>query len=323
MPAPIRSSNLVIDSNVAPASLGGATINGVAAGNTLVAIVVAGYPAGVDTDLVSGYGTTVGGTPNNTWTNVLRRRLGETGGTWYVEVTAWIASSVAAGDTVGKPTVPLSGNYWIYQHMDEWTGIMSASPVDQTATASALTGSSLTVGPTGALAVASQTVIAAIGSRYNFVWNGDFSDPGTPPATYTTVRGTRDNVPGIVGQTVYKDVTSTTAVSASWTYATDEPVVAGLFTLKQGSTALRLEIDDIKPDIAGTTGWTFWAWSGNPAAAPAAKEWTAYSASVVGGKLVFPDAPTGATAGSTWNVYGYQPSGTLSIPMSTGVVRAV
>lgn len=326
MPGPVRQSNLVAQSSVASSAVTGATINGVAAGNTLVALVVAHRPSSASSNLVSGYGTTIGGSSANTWTNVLRAGLLDTGGVWYTEVTAWIASNVSAGNTIGLPTFAFSDALTVFSHMDEWSGIATASPVDKTATATESgAAGTLTVGPTSTLSQASEVVIAAIGNRYNYSWNGSSSGAGTAPTGYTVLQGSTDNSAGNVAQTVYKEVTATTAVSAAWTYVTGYgPVAAGLFTLKQGSSTLRLEVDSIdSADITGTTGWTFWAWSGDPLDAAAAKRWTSYSASISSGKLVFPDAPPGATAGSTWNVYGYQPGGTLTTGMMTGTVRAV
>jgi hypothetical protein len=326
MPGPVRQSNLVVQGSVTPAALTGATITGVASGNTLVSIVVAYYPTAADTNICTGYGTTIGGSAANTWSNVLRVRSAVFDGVWYAELTAWIASNVSAGDTVGKPTFAASTEHWVFTHMDEWSGIVTSSPVDQTATAvvaAAAGTASVTVGPTSTLSQASEVVIAAVGNRYNYVWNSGYGS-GTAPSTYTVLRGTTDNTTGAVGQSAYKEVTATTAVSATWTFADGYgPTVAGLFTLKQGTTALRLEVDDIDTEITGTTGWTFWAWSGDPLDAKADKRWTAYSATLSGGKLVFPDAPPGATDGSTWNVIGYQPSGTLTTGFMTGTVRAV
>jgi hypothetical protein len=323
MPGPVRQSNLVVNSAVAPASVTGATINGVEAGNCLVAIVIAYYPAGTDTDLVTGYGTTIAGSASNTFANALRVRRGDASG-WYTELTAWVAPNVSAGNTIGKPTFALTGSHWVFTHMDEWAGIATTSPVDETDTdsvAAAAGTASITVGPTGTLSQASQVVIAAAGNRYNYIWNGGYGS-GNAPSTYTVLRGITDNTGGAVGQSVYKEVTSTAAVSATWTFADGYgPAVAGIFTLKTSSATLRLEVDDIDTEITGTTGWTFWAWAGDPDTAPAAKKWTAYAATIVSGKLVFPDAPPGATDASTWNVMGYQPSGTLTTGFMTGTVR--
>ncbi len=326
MPGPVRQSNLVVQSNFAPASVTSATINGVASGNCLVAIVIVHYPGGSDTDLVSAYSTTISGSPANTWTNVLRSRRGDAAGVWYSELTAWVAPNASAGNTIGKPTFTQAGNHWLFSHMDEWSGIATTSPVDKTDTDTVAAGAgttSLTTGPTATLAQASQVVIAAIGNRYNYAWNGGYGS-GTAPSTYTVLRGTTDNTTGAVGQSAYKEVSATTAVSAAWTFVAGYgPAVAGIFTLKTATTTLRLEVDDIDTEITGTTGWTFWAWSGDPGDAAADKKWTSYAASISGGKLVFPDAPPGATDGSTWNVMGYQPSGTLTTGFMSGTVREV
>lgn len=324
MAAPIRQSSLVLQSNIAAVDVTGATINGVASGNCLTAIVVAHRPSSATTSLCTGYGTTISGVAANTWTNVLRIGRLDQDGVWYSEITAWVAPNSAAGDTVGKPTFGFTNALTVYTHMDEWTGIVTSSPVDRTSTITDVgTTNPLTVGPTSTLTEASQTVIAVVANRYNYHWNNGYSSGGNAPSGYTLVRGNVDNTNGNVAQTVYKDVAATTGVSAAWSYVENYgPVVAALFTLRQGSSTLRLEVDNIDTEITGTTGWTFWAWSGDPLDAAAAKRWTSYDASLSGGKLIFPDAPSGAAGGSTWNVMGYQPNGTLTTGFMVGTVRA-
>lgn len=317
-----RQSNLVTQASVAALSVTPATINGVAAGNCLVAIVVVNTPTGADANLCTGYSTTVGGSPGNTWTNVLRQRRVNAGGVWYSEVTAWVALNVSAGNTVGTPTFAYD-NLYVYHHMDEWSGVATASAVDRTATAFADAGATtITVGPTSTLSQASELVIAVMGNGFNDNWNGSGTAPGTAPSGYTVVRGNigtgRNNA-----QTVYREVGATTAQSATWAInSTYGPSVAGIFTLKLGSTSLRLEVDNIDPEIASTSGWTFWAWPGDPLDSAASKRWTSYGATVASGKLIFPDAPSGAALDSVWNVMGYQPSGSLTTGFMTGVVRA-
>lgn len=326
MPGPVRQSNVVQQGNIAPAAVTAAAINGVVAGNCLIAIVVANSPTSSSADLVSAYGTTIGGSPANTWTLIARSKLLDSAGTWCVEVTAWIAHNVAAGNTEGKPTlVPASANY-VWHHMDEWPGIVTASAVDKTATATAAsTATSITVGPTAALAQTNEVVIAAVGTRLAYTWNGSGSGAGTKPASMDAIlRGTTDNSIAATGQSSYKDPAgATTGVSATWTYANAQTAVAIIFTIKQGTTNLRLEVDDIdSADITGTTGWTFGAWAGDPFSTLCNKKWSAYSASIVSGKLVFPDAPAGATAGATYNVSGHQEAGTKTTGWMVGTVRS-
>ena len=316
MPGPVRQSNLVFQAGIDASAINGATINGVESGNTLVAIVVAHRPSSGTGNIVSGYATTIGATPTNTWTLIARAGRLEPAGVWYSEVTAWIASNVAAGNTVGKPTFSLTDALTVFSHMDEWSGIATSSPVDKTATAdeSGAAGT-LTVGPTGTLSQASEVVIGAIGNRYNYSW--------TSPSGFTVLQSTTDNSTGNVAQSLYREVSATTSLSATWSYVTGYgPAVGVLFTLKQGTTTLRLEVDNIDADITGTTGWTFWAWPGDPLDSAASKRWTSYSATLSSGKLVFPDAPSGAAENSTWNVMGYQPSGTLTTGFMSGTVRA-
>jgi hypothetical protein len=328
MPGPVRQSNLVQESNVATGTVSGATINGVASGNCLIALVYVVTPTSNSSDVVSAYSTTIGGSAANTWTLIARGKVLGADGVRCLEVTAWIAHNVSAGNTVGKPTlVPGSGNNVIH-HVDEWSGIVTASAVDKTATAthSATSATSITAGPTATLAQTNEVVIGAVvtwlGYRYN--GTGDGTGPGTPPTGLTILQGTTTNAFAVTGQSAYKDPAgSTAAVSAAWTYDNAQPSAAIIFTVKQGTTNLRLEIDNIdSTDITGTTGWTFYAWPGAPDAGAATKTWTAYSASIVSGKLVFPDAPPGATAGSTWNAMGYQPAGTLTTGFMSGTVRA-
>lgn len=322
MPAPVRQSSLVLTEGVTAAAFSTTTINGVVAGNTLVAIVAVNSPTSADADICTGYTTTIGGSPANTWTNVLRRRRVNAGGVWYSELTMWIAHNVSAGNTVGRPTFAFDALF-AFSHVDEYTGLVTASAVDQTATAFADAGAaSISAGPTGTLAVASQTVIAAVMNGYNDSWNGNGTSPGSPPSGFTLLRGNigagRNNA-----QSVYRDVTATTPVSAAWTVNTTYgPSVAGIATLRQGTSALRLEVDNIDvTDITGTSGWTIWAFPGNPKDGNGT-EWTAYSAVISSGKLILPSAPAGAAAGATFNVSGYQPLGTRQLAWCTGTVRA-
>jgi hypothetical protein len=325
MPGPVRQSNLVKQANIASSAVDGATISGVVAGNALVAIVYAHRASGSSGDIVSGYGTTIGGSAANTWTLAARSKRLDDGGVWCLEMTIWVALNVAAGTTVGKPTFNFTDALYVWSHMDEWSGIATSSAVDKTDADYAInTATTITTGATATLAQASEVVITAIGTRLAYSWNGSSTGAGTAPSTYTILQGTTDNADGVTGQSAYKEVTATTGVSATWTYANAQTAVAAIVTLKQATTTLRLEIDDIdSTDISGTTGWTFWAWSGDPLDAKAVKRWTSYAASISGTKLVFDSAPAGAAANDTYNVMGYQPSGTLTTGFMVGTVRAV
>lgn len=325
MPGPVRQSNLVRQENIASSAVDGATISGVVAGNCLVAIVYAHRASGSASNIVSGYGTTIGGSAANTWTLAARSQRLDDGGVWCLEVTIWVALNVSAGTTIGKPTFNFTDALYVWSHMDEWSGIATSSAVDKTDTDYAInTATTLTTGPTATLAQSSEVVIAAIGTRLAYSWNGSSSGSGSPPSTFTILQGSTDNSIQAVGQSAYKEVTATTGPSATWTYANAQTAVAAIVTLKQATTTLRLEIDDIDTtDITSTTGWTFWAWSGDPLDAAAKKRWTGYAASISSGKLVFSDAPAGAVAGDNYNVMGYQPSGTLTTGFMVGTVRAV
>lgn len=321
--SPVRQSNLVVQQSVDGDSVTGATINGVAAGNTLTACVVAIRDGMASGDIISGYSTTIGGSASNTWTLMTGSRSAYSSGARRTEVTWWIASSVSAGDTIGKPTFAFSDDStMVFTHMDEWSGIASSSPVDQAKTATAAAGNtSIATGSTGTLAQASEVVLVAWGNRWCY------QDPPQIPSGYTqlqAIAGNNGTNPYLAGRSFYKEVSATTAQSATVSQTDDfDGSAISLVTLKLGSTTLRLEIDDIDTtDITGTTGWTIYAWTGDPGDAAAAKKWTGYDAVISSGKLILPDAPSGAADGATFNVVGYQPSGTRMLAFCTGTVRA-
>jgi hypothetical protein len=331
MPA-IRQSALVNEAGVQNSTVTAASITGVASGNMLIAVVAAHCPTSVQTgDIVSGYTSS----PSNTWTLATGSRSAQTVGTNRTETTIWVAHNVAAGTTTGKPTFTASTNpgHLVWHHMDEWAGMVTSSSVDKAGTATAPENSpSITIASTATLAQAAQVVYCVAACRYNYDWNGSSTAPGAASATYTVVQGTTDNTSLIVAQSQYKEVTSTAGVGVTWMYAQqagDRGAVASLATFKKaGATPLRLEIDNIdSTDITGTTGWTIGAWAQSPfqtgAASQCSKVWTSYSATVTSGKLILPDAPPGASASDTYNVAGYQPSGTLNLAWTTGVVRVV
>ena len=327
MPGPVRQSSLVNEAGRQDSTVTGASISGVASGSMLVAVCVAHCATTVQSgNIVASYGTTISGTPTNTWT--LAKREAQTIGSFRTEVSIWVAHNVAAGTTVGKPGFTSSTNpgHEIWHHMDEWEDMATSSSVDKTGSDTEGENSgTITIATTAALAQADEVVYAAAGCRYNYVWNGNYAAPGTAPSTFTVSQGTVDNT-NLVAQSAYKEVSSTAGVGATWTYAAqtgDRGAVAALATFKRSTTSLRLEIDDIdSTDMSGTTGWTIWAWAGDPASAAADKKWTGYAASITGGVLIFPDAPPGASLSDTYNVSGYQPSGTKNLAWCTGVVRA-
>jgi hypothetical protein len=263
--APVRQSNYAAQAGVSTSTAPTATINGVVAGNCLVAVVVA-WRLSTSGDLVSAYGTTIGGSAANTWTLAARSARTEFG--HRTEITVWVAPNCSAGNTVGAPTlVHNDASTTIRQHMDEWPGIATSSPVDKTATANAasLTGT-ITVGPTATLAQASQVQISAVADRYNYSWNGSMSGAGNAPSGYTLLQGTADNTL-IAAQSVYRELNSTTAVSTTWTSIAEEShgLVAATVTLKISSTVRQLEITSLGgATISGTTGWEAWAWTADP-----------------------------------------------------------
>lgn len=326
MPGPVRQSNLVIEAARQDSNVSGATISAVATGSMLVAVVAAHCPTSVQAgDIVSGYVTT----PSRTWT--LAVRVAQTIATNRTEVTIWVAPNVASGSTVGKPTFTAGSNpgHEVLHHMDEWTGMATASPTDKTGTdVEPESSGSSTIATTAALAQADQVVYVAAACRYNYQWNGNYTSPGSAPATYTVSQGSTDNA-GMVAQSAYKEVSSTAGVGSTYTYenqAGDRGMVHALATFKKAASSLRLEIDDIDTtDITGTTGWTIGAWPADPfqtgAPGQCAKVWTGYAATLSGTKLILPDAPPGASVNDTYNVSGNQPAGTRNLAWCSGVVR--
>lgn len=318
MAGPVRQSNAVAANASQTSTVGAATITGVVAGNTLVACTIAYREGTASGNLIEAYTTTIGGSPANTWTLLLRAAYTSPANR-RTEICWWIASSASSGTTVGKPDFTYEdASTQIFHHFDEWNTIATSSPLDKAISANTLTGNATAgSGSSGTLAQASEVVLAAWANRY------DYTSPATFPSGYT---GLQSNVGNsiIAARSCYKEVSATTAVSATFDQITqaDEGAVVALITLKLGSTSLRMEIDDIDPEIEGTTGWTIWAWAGGPAAAAADKEWTAYTADVVGGALILPDAPPGSADGTTYNVSGHQPAGSLNLAWCQGVVRA-
>jgi hypothetical protein len=328
MPGPVRQSGLVNEAARSDSNVSSASINGVASGNALIAVCVAHCSTTVQTgNIVSAYTSS----PSNTWTLAVRHA--QTIGSFRTEVTIWVAHNVASGNTTGKPTFTAGTNagHEIFHHFDEWSGVVTSSSVDKTGTvANAENLDTITVPNTATLAQADQIVYCAVGCRWNYQWNGDGpGGAGAAPSTYTVSKGETENSL-MVAQSAYKEVSSTAAVGATWTYAQqtgDRGAVAVLATFKKSSTSLRLEIDNIDTtDISGTTGWTIGAWAGSPfqtgAGGQCSKVWTSYSASITSGKLIFPDAPPGASLNDAYNVMGYQPSGTRTLAWCQGVVRA-
>ena len=323
MPGPIRKSSLIVQAGRSNANVGQAAIAGVAAGGMLIAPVVAHCSTTVQAgDIVSGYVST----PARTWTLATRRARTE--GTWRTEVSIWIAHNVPAGTVSGAPTFTSGANpgHEVWHHMDEWAGMLAAAAVDKTSAVDQGENlATITVPPTPVLAQADQVVYAVAASRYNFAWNGNFAPPGTPPSGWDISEGTTDNS-AMVAQSVYREVASTAGIGVSWGYAQqpgDRGAVAALVTLRKGGVAtLRLEIDDIdETDIAGTSGWTIWAWAGDPLDGAAARRWTGYTPVVTAGRLILPDAPPGASLNDVYNVSGYRPAGNQSLAWGPGVVR--
>jgi hypothetical protein len=329
MPGPIRQSSLVNQSGVQDSTVTAASVNGVAAANMLVAVVVAYCNTSTQSgDIVNGYTST----PSNTWT--LAERVAQTTGVWRTEITVWVAPNVASGNTTGKPTFTsgTTAAHWCWHHLDEWAGMATSSPIDKTSEDTEPENSgTITVPNTATLAQAEQVVYAVAACRWNYAWNGSYSAPGTAPSTYTVLQGTTDNATLMVAQSSYKEVLSTNPVGATWTYEGapgDNGAVALVVTFKKSSTSLRLEIDNIdSADMTGTTGWTLGAWPADPfqtgPTGQCAKVWTSYSATITSGKLILPDAPPGAAVNDTYNVSGHQPAGTRNLAWCSGVVRVV
>jgi hypothetical protein len=217
--------------------------------------------------------------------------------------------------TAGNKAVVVSvnGPLYINWHADSWA-IGVTSPLDRTATATHLNpGTTATPvpasGTTATLAQASELVIAAATSKYNYVWGGTYGGAGTPPAGYTTVAGlTEDNVNQVTFHTAYRETTTTGGVSAAFsTASTTDNTTAVIATFKITSVQRRVRVL-LDSSVNSDTGITAYAWSGEPDASLASK-WSGLSAEASGGILFLTSPPAAWAVGADVNVIAYQPAG--------------
>jgi hypothetical protein len=263
--APIRQSGVATQAAVDTGTAPTATISGVVAGNCLIAVVAA-YRLSTTGDLISGYTTTISGSPANTWTLAARSAITSAGG-HRTEITVWVAPNCAAGTTVGRPAIA-NADTSVWHHFDEWPDLPTSTPVDKVATATAAGSvATVTAGPTAALVQAASLQISAVCDRFNFSWNGSGDGAGAPPTGHTILRGTTSNAI-LAAQSSYRELSSTAGVSAAWTRPTDpgwHGTAAVTVTLRIVTLVRRLRIGNLGGlPIAGTTGWAAWGWTADP-----------------------------------------------------------
>jgi len=310
MPTPvvstgIRGSDAANPSLATGAAKLSATLAGVAAGHTVVVVTSAFRFSTPTGDLVTG--VTIGGTAA---TLAARGSAVQSGTNHRTECCIWLRPNMSSGDAA--VVVAVDGTVDINWHADSWA--FSASPLDQTATAQHLSPGTPSVpvpatGTTGALAQASQVVIAAAASRYTWTWGGTYGGGGTPPGGYTLLFGiTEDSVNQVPFQSAYRSTASTAGVSAGFSVVDGAAVTAGaLATFRLQSVQRRLRVR-AEAAINGATGITAYAWPGEPDAS-LARKWTNVAAESSGGVVLLPDPPAAWSTGSTVNVVLYQPAG--------------
>lgn len=315
MPAsPIRSSNLGGGGPVDSSTVSTAVINGVAAGNALIAVVCAHRAGTGSGNLIDGYGSTIGGSAANTWTLVGRAAIADPGN-FRTEITYWIAHNVSAGNTTCKPDFTYEdGSTNCQHHVDEWPGMPTLSAPDRFAAAGVPTNTgSISVGPTAALAQAAEVVYAAFCNRYTYEWGGGSSGAGTPPSGYTLLKGETSNVM-LPFQTSYREVSATTAISVSISQVvqSDQGGVGAIATFKLSTTNFRVEITGINTDVNAATGLSAYVWTANPKDATAT-EYLNVTAEATGGTIYLTPAPVGTTDNQSVNCAVYQTSGTKGL----------
>jgi hypothetical protein len=234
--------------------------------------------------------------------------------TMGAEVCIWYAMNVSSGaKTVALDFVNEDDSTVCNWHADSWAGIVTSSALDVTSDNS-VEGSTTSFavpnsGTTGTLAQASELVIAVASSKWNWTWNGTYGGGGSPPSGYTLLAGlTEDNSNTAIFQTAYKEVSSTTGVSCTWTKEDTGYNVGALATFKIGTVSKRIKVLS-STSMNSATGITAYAWAGDPAGEYAQK-WTGLSAESSGGTLyITTGIPSSWTTGSTVNVILYQSSG--------------
>lgn len=232
-----------------------------------------------------------------------------------VETCIWYAMNVTSGSkTIALDFVNETLDNLCSWHGDSWAGVVTTGALDVTADNSASNphSGSFSVpasGASGTLAQAAELVIAVIAAKWSWMWNGAY-DPngGVAPSTYTLLAGrSQDNVNELPFQSVYKETSATTGVSATWALEATDLTVAALATFKIGTTQRRVKVL-ADSAINSASGITAFAWSGDPSSVLATK-WTSRTAEASGGIVYLPSPPAAWTTGAEVNVVLYQPAG--------------
>lgn len=281
-----------------------ATLTAVTAGHAVIVVTAAFKTNDSAGDLVTA--VSVGGSAATA-----RVRRTETGTNNHRnEICIWSIDNVTSGDKTVTLTVdgPLAVNW----HADSWA-IATSSAFDQSATSWFNTdgGSTPSVpasGVTANLAQASELVIAAIVDRYQWGFNGGYSDPGAAPSGWTVLGGqVEDNADRVGFQSIYKEVSSTGGVSATWSLSqTGGAIALAIATFKISTVSRRVKVL-ADSSINSATGITAYAWSSGPDTVLAQK-WTGLTAESSGGIVYLTNPPAAWTAGTEVNVILYQPA---------------
>jgi hypothetical protein len=299
------------------AASSGISLTGVSIGD-IICVVAAPYrPSTASGELI----TSVTSSPAATFAEV-DSELGQSedagGGTRRGIYAFW-----AVAESAGTHTITLNytnaTNNRISALAFRLTG-MSATPVDKTATATALqAAASITVGPTATHASATGTVIAAVMGRWVYGWNGVSAGAGGAPSGFTVIGGTESNSL-MAFQVAYREMSSSVGQSASWTVPAGEGdgTVALIFNLLASSTTLRGKCKfRTSSGINGVTGVTVTAWRGNPESETATTHVVDAEST---GDVVYIPAPSGLVAGDPFEFDVKK--GTSSSERGRGVVEA-
>jgi hypothetical protein len=243
-----------------------------------------------------------------------RRQNLQTGSAAGIETCVWYAMNVTSGSkTIALDFVNEALDNLCSWHGDSWPGIATSAALDiAIGNGSDSHSGSFSVPNSGAsatLAQATELVIAVCTAKWNWMWNGAYApNGGVPPSTYTLLAGRNfDNITELPFQTVYKETSTTTGVSAAWTLEATDQTVGALVTFKIGTTQRRLRV--LAPtSINNATGITAFAWAGDPSTGLATK-WTSRAAEATGGVVLLPNPPAAWTTGAEVNVILYQPAG--------------
>ena len=298
-------------SNSAGASI---TLSGVTAGNALVAVCCSTRLNTTSGGLVSA----VTSSPSATWSAAGTSYFTTAGG-HRVAAEMLVAHAVAGGSTtVTLDTTYETNDTGVSWFLVELSGLASAASFDKTDDASVSdAATSITAGPTTTLAQASEFVLAVACSRFWWNYNGG----SAAPSGYTTLASNVvDDGVGTTFHASYKNVSATTAVSATWTVPATDGGPALISTFKNSSLRIRCTFKNgtAPDDIDGITNITAYVWEGEPSDSSAIK-YTGLNAESSGNTLFIP-APGWAAATDTVTVIAYSASGGAS-PLMLGVVE--